>query len=134
MGFHVEVEGSSFPLVAGFDQERGDQAQEGFFIRKNAGDAGAAFEFLIHPFQRVGGAHPFLVGGGQGEHREALAEVFFQPRGEFGRALRVAGDDFLEPQFRRRSAGAVEDAADGPGDFGTLTTRCPSCGGAATPR
>ncbi len=39
---------------------------------------------------------------------------------EFGRALRVAGDDFLEPQFRRRSAGAVEDAADGPGDFGTL--------------
>ena len=47
MGFHVEVDGSGFPLVAGFDQERRDQAQEGFFIRKNAGDAGAALEEFI---------------------------------------------------------------------------------------
>ncbi len=35
--------------------------QEGFFIRKHAGDAGAAFEFLIHLLQRVGGARPLLA-------------------------------------------------------------------------
>ena len=29
---------------------------------KTRADAGAAFEFLIHPLQRVGGAHPLLVG------------------------------------------------------------------------
>ena len=32
MVFHVEVDFSSFPIVAGLGQESGDQAQEGFFI------------------------------------------------------------------------------------------------------
>ena len=32
MVFHVEVDFSSFQIVAGLGQESGDQAQEGFFI------------------------------------------------------------------------------------------------------
>ncbi len=95
MVFQVEVKFSGFPLVAGFAQERGDQAQEGGFVGEDAGHTGAAFEFLVDAFQGVGGAHPFLVGGGQREHREALGQVFLQPAGELGRALGVVGDDFF---------------------------------------
>ena len=120
MGFHVEVDCSGFPIVAGFGQEGGDQAEEGFFVGENAGDAGAAFEFLVDPFQRVAGAHFLLVGAGQGENREALREVFFQPRGEFGGAGGVVGDDFLEALFGGGATGAFKDAADVPRHFRAL--------------
>ena len=64
--FHVEVDFPGFPFVAGFGQKGGDQAQEGGFIGEDAGHAGAAFEFLVDAFQRIGGAQPILVGGGKG--------------------------------------------------------------------
>jgi len=122
LGFwvHVEVDFSGFPFFAGFDQKGRDQTQEGGFVGKEAGDAGAALEFLIHPFQCVGGAHFLLVRGGQAEDREALREVFLQPGGEFGSTVGVVGDDFLEAGFGGRAAGAVKDAADGTGNFGAL--------------
>jgi hypothetical protein len=45
--FHVEVNFSGFSVVVGFAYELlGDQAEKGFFIGEDAGDAGAAFEFL----------------------------------------------------------------------------------------
>jgi hypothetical protein len=87
--FHVEVDFSGFPIVAGFCQEGGDQAQEGRFIGEDAGDARAAFEFLVDALQRVGGAHSFLVGGGQREDRESLRQIFLQPGRQFGRAVGV---------------------------------------------
>jgi len=118
--FHVEVNFSGFPIVAGFGQEGGNQAQEGEFIGEDAGHAGAAFEFLVDSFQRVGGAHPFLVGGGQHEHREALRQIFLHPGREFGRAFGVAGDDFFEPLVRGGATGAFKDTADGASDFGAL--------------
>lgn len=120
MVVHVEVDFSGFPIVAGFGQEGGDQAKERFFIREDAGDAGAAFEFLVNAFQRVGGAHALLVGGGQREHREPLRQIFLQPGGEFGRAFGVVRHDLLEPLFRRGDTRACEDAADRAGDFGAL--------------
>ena len=40
MVFHVEVDFSGFPVVAGLGQEGGDQAEEGFFIGEDAGHAG----------------------------------------------------------------------------------------------
>jgi hypothetical protein len=120
LAFHVEVDLSGFPIVAGFGQEGGDQAEEGWFVGENAGDTGAAFEFLVDPFQRFAGAHFLLVGAGQGENREALREVFFQPRGEFGGTVGVVGDDFLEALFGGGATGAVKDAADVPRHFRAL--------------
>jgi hypothetical protein len=120
LGFHVEVDFAGFPFFAGFGQEGGDEAQEGGFVGKEAGDAGAAFDFLVHAFERVGRAHFLLVRGGQGKNREALRQVFLQPGGEVGRAFGVVGDDLLEPQFGGGAAGRVEDAADGAGDLGAL--------------
>lgn len=120
MDFHVEVDFSGFPFFAGFGQQGGDQPQEGRFVGKEAGDTGAAFDFLIHPFQRIGGAHSFLVGQWQGEDREAQRQVVLHPGGQFGRALGVVRDEFLEPQFGGGAAEALKDAADGPGDFGAL--------------
>ena len=61
-----------------------------------------------------------LVGGGQREHREGLRQIFLQPGREFGRGLGVVGDELLEPLFGGEATGAVEDAADGPGDLGAL--------------
>ena len=112
MVFHVEVNFAGFPIFAGLGQQGGDQAQEGRFIGKETGDAGAAFEFLVDAFQRIGRAQTFLVGGRQRQNREALWEVFFQPRGEFGRVFGVVGDDFLEPLVGGRTTGAFKDTAD----------------------
>jgi len=118
--FHVEVDFSGFPVVAGFGEERGDQTEERFFIGEDAGHTGATFEFLVDAFQRVGGAQPFLVGGGQREHREALRQVFFQPRDQPGGAPGIERDDLLEPLFGGEAGGAFEDAADRAGNLGTL--------------
>lgn len=68
MVFQVAVDFSGFPLVAGFGQPGRDQPQPGRFIGEDAGDAGAAFDFLIHAFQLIGGAESFLVGEGQGKN------------------------------------------------------------------
>lgn len=78
MVFHVEVNFPGFPIVAGFAQEGGDQAEKGLFVGEDAGHAGATFELLVDAFQRIGGAQPFLVGTGQREDREALWQVFLQ--------------------------------------------------------
>ena len=67
MVFHVEVNFSGFPFLAGFGQQGGDQTQEGGFVRKETGHASAPAQFLVDAFQCVGGAHPTLVGGRQHE-------------------------------------------------------------------
>lgn len=120
MAFHVEVNFSGFPFVAGFAQKRGDQTEERRFIGEDAGHAGAAFEFHVDAFQSIGGAHSFLVCRRQGEHGEALREIFFHPAGQLGGAFSVVRDDFLEPLFCRVASGAFENAADGAGHFGAL--------------
>ena len=99
MAFHAEVDFSGFPVVAGFGQEGGDQAQEGAFVGEDAGHTRAALEFLVDAFQRMGGAPPLLVGHGEREHGKPLRQIFLQPGREFGRAFGVVGDDFLEPLF-----------------------------------
>ena len=105
MVFHVEVNFGGLPFVAEFVEQGGDQAQEGGFIGKETGDAGAAFEFLVDPFQGVAGAQPELVGQWQGEDAEALGQVGFQPGGECGSAGGIEGDDFLETAFRAAGPG-----------------------------
>ena len=56
MDIHVEVDFSGFPLLACFAEESCDQAEQGGFIGKDACDAGAAFDFLVDAFERMGGA------------------------------------------------------------------------------
>ena len=46
-----------------------------------------------------------------------MGQVFFHPSGALGRAGGVESDDFLESPFGGGAVGAVEDAADGAGDF-----------------
>ena len=120
LGFHVEVNFSGFPFVTGLGQDGADQAEEGGFDGKEAGDAGAAFEFLINPFERVGGAQAAVVGAGKGKDGEALREVFLHPRGELGGGFGVGGGDLLEPGLGGESVRAIEDGADVARDGGTL--------------
>jgi hypothetical protein len=93
---HVEVNFGGLPFIADFVEQGGDQTQEGGFIGEEAGDAGAAFEFLVDAFQGVAGAQSGLVGDGQGEGGEALRQIGFQPDGEFGSAGSIEGYDFLK--------------------------------------
>ena len=106
------------PIVGGFREESGDEAQEGGFVWKDGGDAGAAFEFLVDPFEGVGGAQAALMGGGEGEDGEALWKGRFQPGGEFGGGGGVSGDEFLEAALSTGAIRGVEDAADVCGELG----------------
>ena len=115
---HVEVSLGGLPIVGSFREESGDEAQEGGIVWKDGGDAGAAFDFLVDPLERIGGAQAALVGGGEGEDGEALRKGGFQPGGEFGGGGGVGGDDFLETALGAGAVRAGEDAADVGGDLG----------------
>ena len=120
MVFQVEVDFSGFPFVAGFGEDGTDEAQEGRFVWKEAGDAGAAFEFFIDAFERVAGAQAALVLAREGESGKALREVFLHPSGEFGSGGGVGGDDFFEAGLGGEPIRAIEHGADGVGDWGAL--------------
>ena len=49
-----------------------------------------------------------------------MRQIFLQPGREFGSGFGVVGDELLEPLFCGEATGAIEDAADGAGDFGAL--------------
>lgn len=117
---HVEVDFSGFPFFAGFTEESGDQTEKGVFVGENASDAGAAFEFLVDAFERIGGSQASLMCWWQRENGEALGQVFFQPRSKLGSGVSILGEDFREALFCGGAAGALEDAADGACDIGAL--------------
>lgn len=119
-GFHVEVNFSRFPLLANFGNHGGDEAKERGFIWEKAGDASAAFNFLIHAFQSVGSAESFLVCEWQTERGEPLGQVFFHPGGEFWGAFGIEVDELLELVLGGGKVWAVEEAADGAGDLSAL--------------
>jgi hypothetical protein len=64
---HVEVDFLGFAFFAGFTEESGDQTEKGGFVGENASDAGAAFEFLVDAFERIGGSQASLMCGWQSE-------------------------------------------------------------------
>jgi len=105
-------------MVGSFCEESGDEAQEGGLVWKDGGDAGAAFDFLVDPFERIGSAKAALVGGWEGEDGEALWKGGFQPGGEFWGAGGVGGDDFLETALSAWAVRTGEDAAEVGGDLG----------------
>ena len=120
MVFQVEVNFSRFPFVAGFGEDGRDEAQKGGFVWKEAGDAGAAFEFFIDAFERVAGAQAALMLARKGEGGKTLGEIFLHPGGEFWGGGGVGGDDFFEAGLGGEPIGAIEDGADGVGDWGAL--------------
>src|ERR1035441_9829149 len=105
MVFHGEVNFGGLPFVAEFIEQGGDQAQEGGFIGEEAGDAGAALEFLVDPFQSVVGAQSELVGEWQGEDGETLGQIGFHPGGAVGSAGGIVGHDFFLASVSGRVAG-----------------------------
>jgi len=115
--FHGEVNFSRLPFVAELSQERGHQSQKRGFVGKQGRDAGAAFEFLVDPFDGVAGAQPFVMRCGQAEHGKTFRQVFLHPRGELGCGGRVAGNNLLEPLF---GCGARRTGEDGANSFGHL--------------
>ena len=60
------------------------------------------------------------MAGWEAEGGEALWEVVLHPTGELGGGGGIELDDFLQAALGGGAVGAVEDAADGPGDLGAL--------------
>ena len=77
----------------------------------------AALEFLVDPFEGVGGAQAALVGGGQFEDGDALGKSFLHPGGELWGGGGVGGNDFLKPGLGVGAIRGEEDAADVGGDL-----------------
>jgi hypothetical protein len=50
------------------DEECGDEASERRLVREDAGNPGAALEFLINPFEWVGGTKTLLMSQREGMH------------------------------------------------------------------
>ena len=123
-GVHVEVNFAGAPLVTLLAEQGGDKAQQGGFVGKERGNARAPFEFLVHPFDGVAGAHPPLVGRGQRIDGEALRDVELHPGGEFGGVFGMEDDALFEPRLRRCEVSRGEDGADAFSHLGThLQTR-----------
>lgn len=101
-GWMDEVSFGGFPMVGSFREEGGDQAEEGGFVWKDPGEAGAAFDFLIEPFEGIAGAQAALVGGGKGEAGEAFWNGVFEPGGKFW-----GGDGVGDDEFRQTALGAA---------------------------
>ena len=57
---HIEVNFTGFPVVGDFCEKGGAEAQEGSFVWKDGGDAGAALEFLVDALNGVGSAQAAL--------------------------------------------------------------------------
>ena len=115
---HVEVGFGRFPLVGSFREEGGEEAEEGGFVWKDAGDAGAAFEFLVDAFEGVAGAQAALVGGREGEDGEAFRDGGFKPEGEFWGGGGVGDEEYRQSALGTWAVRAVEDAADVGGNLG----------------
>ena len=50
-----------FLILGDVGEDGGDETYERGFAREDAGDPGAAVEFLINPFEWVGGAETLLM-------------------------------------------------------------------------
>lgn len=86
MRVHAEVNFGGGPLVASLSVQSGDQARQRVHVGEDGRDSGAAFEFLVHAFDGVAGAHAFLMCHWKGEDRKTLGDVFLHPGGELGGA------------------------------------------------
>ena len=60
-GLHVEVDGAVEPLLMLFGRQGADESKAALFVGEDADDVGAAFEFLVKPFEEVGALEVFMV-------------------------------------------------------------------------
>ena len=81
------------PFIVDFGEDVGDEAQEGVLAWKDADLGGSSFDFLLDgTLHEVGCAHPFSMGFGQGEDRQAFRHIGLHPSGEVRRCFSVAFD------------------------------------------
>ena len=92
-----------------FHEEGRDEALQSGFGWKDAGDAGAPFEFLVEAFEAVGGAESAPVCFWEGEDGQGFGDVGFQPGAEFGGGLLPFLSDGLEACFGFGTVQGIED-------------------------
>src|SRR5688572_3173648 len=86
-------------------------------MREDADDVGPAFDLLVEPLQRVGGAQPGAVGRRQREDRQPFGNGALEPTGQSRPAAGVLGTGQQEASAGLGLVGGVEDPAELGGDF-----------------
>src|SRR5688500_19860627 len=86
-------------------------------MREDADDVGPAFELLVWPRRRVGGAQPGAVGRRQREDRQPFGNGALEPTGQSRPAAGVLGTGQQEASAGLGLVGGVEDPAELGGDF-----------------
>jgi hypothetical protein len=100
----------------GFDQDGAGEPQQGLGVREDADDVGAAFDFLVQPFERVGAPDLLPVPGGEaGEGQQVLGGVVEHGLDLGQLPAEHAGDD-VELLADVLLIGLGEDGADCGGD------------------
>ena len=82
--FHVQITVGLDPVFVDFDRQRPDQSQSAFLVGKDSDDMGAAFEFLVKPFEHIGALEMLVMLSGQPVKGEGFLNVLFDPRAELG--------------------------------------------------
>jgi hypothetical protein len=88
-----EVGFSGFPSFGNFDQNAGDETQQGTLNGEESYDSRASFDLAVEGFTGVGSACFFAVFFGYAEDGEAFGEVGFGPGGELGLRLGIGLDE-----------------------------------------
>jgi hypothetical protein len=97
-------------------QDAGGEAEQGVVVGKDPDDVGAALEFEVESFERVGRPDLAPLGDGEaGEGGEVGAGVAQQP-GDVGQAVLEAARDRLDLSPDSGRVGLSEDRADRCGD------------------
>ena len=90
-------------------QNGADQSQASGFIGENAHHPSATLDFATETLQAIGGPQPAAVRSWEGEHRQALWDVLFQPICQSRNRLGILLDGYGQVGFRRVAVRGVED-------------------------
>jgi hypothetical protein len=55
-GFKTHAAARDSPFLVGLEHQGADEANDGIVVREDADDVGAALDFAVHAFERVGQA------------------------------------------------------------------------------
>jgi hypothetical protein len=96
------------PVIVGFDQDGGDEAEEGGFVWEERSDAGTPFYFFVQKFEHVSGPESAAVSTWEGEDGQRLGDIFFEPVGKIGQGGPI---DFSTIKPRCRVASCMLEAS-----------------------
>lgn len=111
---HADVDAvGGRPVLIDFDEDGGDNSQQGCFVGKDANLAGATLDPLMDgALDRIGSAQAAAVLVWKAEYGEPLGHSAFQPGCQLGRGAQVGLDEPVQLFLGAHQGGGIPDAAE----------------------